>query len=294
VAEPHVVDAPGPDTKAKKPKPLSLKDKIHRYGRQLTLEIALARAYHNLTRDQFLEVVGGSRDCVQAQLSTHNKWLDCWRIFPWLTCAAAGSKGSAFMRAFLTHFKTLSSAEQSQLIEGAVLSPVAGESGENQRHFQQLMTESRKTMKKDNSSEDNDLRSTPTIGLLDALLENQALFQEALRFAGNNPGRISNRFPLLYTFSMVRLITLIHQMMAEGLFNKVRLWFRLVPVCALQLALLATRSTPSACAHTRTRTQRLSPTHTLSLDFGLLEAHAPHTHIHPVVSTWMLTAAGLT
>jgi hypothetical protein len=220
VAEPQVVDPPVPGgAERKKPKPPSLQEKIRRYGKQLTLEVALARACHNLTRDQFLKVVGGFHKCVEAQLSTHTKWLDCWRIFPWLTFAAAGPKGSAFMRAFFTHFKPLFSAEQSRLIEQKGLNPEGGDHGDDQRHFQKLMTESHQKMKKDDSSDD--LRSTPTIGLLDELLEDQALFKDALTFAADNLGRISNRLPTLYTFSMVRLITLIHQMTGEGLFNKV-------------------------------------------------------------------------
>jgi hypothetical protein len=222
VAEPQAVDPPVPGAKEKKSKPLSLQEKIRRYAKQMTLEVALARAYHNLTRDQFLKVVGGFHKCVQAQLSTHTKWLDCWRIFPWLTFAAAGSKGSAFMRAFLTHFKTLFSAEQSRLIEQKDLNPDGGESGDDQRHFQKLMAESHQKMNKDDSKDD--LRSTPTIGLLDALLVDRALFEDALAFAAENLGRISNRRPTLYNWSMGRLITLIHQMTGEGLFNKVRLW----------------------------------------------------------------------
>jgi hypothetical protein len=222
-AEPEVVDPPVLGAKQKKSKPLSLQEKIHRYGNQVTLEVALARAYHNLTRDQFLKVVRGFHKCVEAQISTHTKWLDCWRIFPWLTFAAAGSKGSAFMRAFLTHFKTLFSAEQSERIERKGLNPDVGASGDDQRHFQQLMAESHQKMNKDDSRDD--LRSTPTIGLLDALLQDGALFKDALKFAANNLGRISNRRPTLYNWSMPRLITLIHQMTGEGLFNKVPLLY---------------------------------------------------------------------
>jgi hypothetical protein len=221
LAEPQAVDPPVPGAKEKKSKPLSLQEKIRRYRKPMTLEVALARTYHNLIRDQYLKVVGGFQKCVEAQLSTHTKWLDCWRIFPWLTFAAAGWKGSAFMRAFFTHFKPLFSAEQSRLIEQKGLNPDGGDSGDDQRHFQKLMTESHQKMNKGDSSDD--LRSTPTIGLLDALLEDQALFKEALTFAADNLGRVSNRHPTLYTLSMGKLITLIHQMTGEGLFNKVRL-----------------------------------------------------------------------
>jgi hypothetical protein len=100
VPEPEVEEQkvpPKPKKKARKE--VSLARRIENYAKQMTMDVALARAFHSLTPPQFKDAVTGFIASIDEQLKTHTKWLTCWRRFPLLSCAGAGVRGSAFMRA---------------------------------------------------------------------------------------------------------------------------------------------------------------------------------------------------
>jgi hypothetical protein len=124
------------------------------------------------------------------------------------------------MRAFFTNFSPVFPPEKARRIEMSNLVADA-----DQLAFKNLMEESNANMaaakKSGDAIQGDDLASTPTLNLLESLLSDEDLFTEMLQFASDNPGRITNQYPRGYTFAMKRLIALEHQMMVEGLFNKV-------------------------------------------------------------------------
>jgi hypothetical protein len=171
----------GPCKKKKKRKDVSLAKLIRNHAKQMTIDLALARAFHTLSPLQFQEVVTGFVKCIDEQLATHAKWFTCLRQFPLLSYAGAGVRGSAFMRAFFTNFKSVFSPEKALRIEQAKLVADA-----EQLAFQNLMEESNANMaaakKNGDAIQGDDLASTPTLGLLESLLSKEDLFTEALRF----------------------------------------------------------------------------------------------------------------